>query len=113
MDESVGREPLSDGVGTGVGREVSHLVRFAFLILDAHPAGAVRDVINLFSAAMEMLLRGGARLQARFREALVANGGVSMREQFPNFRTVFGNEWRCGIQVGYVHALQSSDPFVN
>src|SRR5674476_1192479 len=67
----------------GDGVPCPHLVRFVF---DADFSGAVRDVINLLALGMKMFLRCAADGQARFGETLIADGGVTMREQFADFR---------------------------
>jgi hypothetical protein len=41
-----------------------------------------------------MLLRAAACGQACFGQALVADAGIAMRQEFPYFRAVFGDEGR-------------------
>src|SRR5438045_2549040 len=81
-----------------------HLGHFSF---NAHSALAGEDEINLLRAGVIMLLRARPWRQPRLGQALIANGRVTVRQQFPNFRPVFGNErWRAS-QVLYFHRGRS------
>ena len=53
---------------------------FPGFVFDTDFSRAVGDVINFLGAGMVMFLGGGANRQAGFREALIADGGVSIRE---------------------------------
>jgi hypothetical protein len=77
------------------------VAQFAFY---AHSAGAVRDVIDLLGFWMIMLLRACADRQARLGEALIANRGIAMRQQFANFRSVLRDECRYFGEVLDVHS---------
>jgi len=79
-----------------------HLASFVF---DAHAALTVRDVINFFSHFVIMLLSRAAGMNACFRETLISNGRVSVREEFANFGAIFSDERRDSFQVGDIHAL--------
>ena len=50
-----------------------------------------------------MLLRGGTGGQARLGEALVPNSGIAMGQQFPNFRTVFGDKRLSVLKINDFH----------
>ena len=78
-----------------------HLAGFA---LNPHAPAAVSDVINFLRPDMVMLLRAAADRQARLSQALVANGGIAMRQQFPDFRAVLGGKRRDLVQILDVHA---------
>ena len=70
---------------------------------DADPARAVREIIDLLGPDMIMLLGAGADRNARFSQALVADDGIAVRQQFADFRAVLGDEGRNGVQVCDVH----------
>jgi len=80
----------------------SHL---AFLPLNPHPSIPVRDVINLLRDPMKMLLRRAARLHPRFRQALITNFRIAMRQQLPYLGSILRDERRHLFQIRYVHAL--------
>jgi len=77
-----------------------HVACFAF---DANPSRAVGDVINFLGFDVIMFLRARAGRQTRFRQALVANDGIAMRQQFTDFRTVLRDEGRCFVEIFDVH----------
>ena len=52
---------------------------------------------------MEMFLRRAADRQPRLGQALVADGGVAVRQQFADFRAVLGDERRDFIEIFHVH----------
>ena len=58
---------------------------FAQFTFDANSAGAVGDVIDFFGFGMVMFLSAGAGGKAGFGEALVANGGIAVGEEFADF----------------------------
>ena len=77
-----------------------NVARFA---CDANPSRAMRNVINFLGFDVIMFLRARAGRQARFRQALVANDGIAMRQQFTNFRTVLRDEGRNIAEIFNVH----------
>lgn len=78
--------------------------------INAHPPGAVGDAINFLGVNVKMFLRAAARGQARFGQALIANGGIAVREEFADFRPVLGDERRDFVQVPDVHGMDLPDP---
>ena len=52
---------------------------------------------------MKMLLRARAGGQSRLGQALIADGGIAVRQQFADFRAVLGDERRDLIQIFDVH----------
>ena len=78
---------------------------FAQLARDADFSRAVRDEINFFRARMKMFLRARADGQPRLGEALVADGGIAVREEFADFRAVLGDESGDFVEVLDVHGL--------
>src|SRR5208283_5633832 len=79
-----------------------YVARFAF---DANPSRAVRNVIYFLGLDVIMFLRARAGRQTRFRQALVADDGIAMRQQFTDFRTVLG-EKRCKIvEILNIHGI--------
>ena len=73
--------------------------------VDAHATGAVGDVVDFFGDAVVMLLRACAGSEAGFGEALVADDGVAMREQFADFGAVLGNEGRDSFKILDIHCF--------
>jgi hypothetical protein len=79
-----------------------YIARFAF---DANPSLAVRDVIYFLGLDVIMFLRARAGRQTRFRQALVADDGIAMRQQFTDFGTVLGNK-RCKVvEILDIHGI--------
>src|SRR5450432_3906059 len=76
--------------------------RFAF---NADFSRAVGDVINLLGARMKMFLRARAGGQTRLGETLVADGGITMCEQFADFRSVLRGEGGDFIKIFYIHKI--------
>ena len=66
------------------------------------------DEINFFGARMKMFERAAANGNACFGEALIANGGISMREKFTDFRPVFRRENGNVAQIFNVHSEKFS-----
>lgn len=60
---------------------------------------AVGDKINLLGPDMIMLLRAGAGRQPRLGQALVPDSGIPVSQQFPDLRTVLGDEGRDLVQI--------------
>jgi hypothetical protein len=79
-----------------------NVARFAF---DANPSRAVRNVINFLGFDVIMFLRARAGRQTRLRQALVADDGIAMRQQFADFRTVLGDEGRNIAEIFNVHGF--------
>src|SRR5262249_30821429 len=67
-------------------------------------SGPVGDVVNLLSHPVVMFLGAASRLQPGFSQTLVANAGIAMCQQFSNFRSILGREWRHIIQVLNLHS---------
>jgi hypothetical protein len=69
------------------GNGVPHpdVARFAF---DSYPASAGGDEINLLGAGMVVFQRATTDRNARLGEALIADCGIPVSQQFPNFRTI-------------------------
>src|ERR1700722_18012152 len=75
----------------------------ASLAVNADAASAVGDVINLLRPDMIMFLRAAAGGQARFGQALVADGGIAMRKPLADFPAVFGGKRRDFVEIFYIH----------
>src|SRR5262245_398509 len=76
---------------------------FVRLAVDAHSATAGGDEIDFLGLRVVVFLRAGTDGQSRLRQALMANGGVAVGEQFTNLRAVFGDESRRGVQAFNFH----------
>lgn len=90
--------PLPGRDGDGVA-----FAHVAGLAVDADASGAMGDEIDFLGAGMVMFPGGAADGEAGFGEALVADGGVAMGEQFADFGTVPGDERRLGVEVFDIH----------
>ena len=90
---------LAGSYGNGVAG-----LHFAQLVLDAHPARAVRDEINLLRLGVLMLLRASAGGLPRLGETLIANDGIAIREQLANLRPVLRDERRNVSKVLHIQA---------
>src|SRR5256885_16006840 len=91
------RERLGAGIPKFVlfaGRDCDGVASFDFgkLAFDAHATLAVGDEIDFLGPGVVMLLGAGAGRKASFGQALVADGGIAVGEQFADFRTGFRDE---------------------
>lgn len=62
------------------------------LVFDPHASIATSDVIYLLGNPVVMFLGRITRVNARFGQALIPNGGIAMRKQFADFGSVPGLE---------------------
>ena len=82
-------------------------------VLDAHSALACRNEINLLGPGMVVFLRAGPGGQTSFRQALLADGGVAVGQQFADFGAVLGEEGRHGVQIFYFHTIAAEHSIRN
>src|ERR1700722_16928508 len=90
--------PLAGENRDGIARLV--LPQLAF---DADFSCSMGDVIDFLGDSMKMFLGGATHRQARLGKALLADAGISMREQFADFRSVLGGERSNLVELLNVH----------
>src|SRR5258705_13542307 len=71
------------------------------------PPRARRNKINLFGFDMIMLLGAGAARQPRLGQALLADGGVPVREQFAYLRAVLRSKRRRSADAFDFHTREA------
>jgi hypothetical protein len=75
----------------------------ARFIADLHPSLPLQNIVNLLGFQVSMWRRAARGRKSRFGQSLVADAGISMRQQFADFRTVLGDESRNVVDILDIH----------